>query len=337
MQRVMMFIDGNWLYKCIPGLGRTAGRPWMKIDYEQLPLVLIEELARQARSELHLVRKHIFLSYPTNYDEIDEPEVKTDAFVYSLRERYYDVTELPIDYRGRRLKARDRDPDDDFNPREKGNDVGLASALLYYAAINSYDIALAVIGDLDFKPALQYARLLGKRVAIASIHANCSQEYAATGTHAGIKDFETIWLDDLVPRIEYEDLRMEGGAGWRTQARPLQRAVVSVPAAPAPAPVHEELVGRVKNIVAGMPGEGYAFLTVEGRGDFYFRGRDLEDGVLFDEVAVGDEFTFEILRPPTPGKAGAARNMRRHRPAAVSEAGPPPPPPDELDARPEAM
>jgi hypothetical protein len=325
----MMFIDGNWLYKCIPGLGRAVGKPWLKIDYEQLPLVLIDELTKQARSELHLVRKHIFLSFPTNYDEIDEPDVKTDAFVYSLKERYYDVTELPIDYRGRRLKARDRDPDDDFDPREKGNDVGLASAILYYAAINSYDIALAVIGDLDFKPALQYARLLGKRVAIASIRANCSQEYAVTGTREGIKDFETMWLDELVGRIEYEDAKPEAGPGWRMRSAPPQRGIVKMP--PIPIETSEVLVGRVKNIVAG---EGYAFLTVEGRGDYYFRGRDLEEGVRFHEIAVGDLFLFEVLRPPTAAKAGAGRNLRRQRaeeaPASAPPAEPAPPPPPAL-------
>ena len=312
MQRVMMFIDGNWLYKCIPGLGRTAGKQWLKLDYEQLPEVLMEELSRQARSDLHLVRKHLFLSYPTNYAEIDEPEVKTDAFVYSMKERYYDVTELPIDFKRRRLKPRDRDPEDDFSPKEKGNDVGLASAMLYYAAINSYDIALAVIGDLDFKPALQYGRLLGKRVGIASIRANCSQEYAMTGTHDGVKDFETIWLDDLVARLEYQDPKPDAGPGWRLVHRAPERGLVSMPQIPTPGA--EELLGRVKNIFAD---DGFAFLTVEGRGDFYFRERDLESGEQLGRLRPGDEFVFEVFRLPGGGKAGAGRRLRRHRSAEV--------------------
>ncbi len=306
MQRVMMFVDGNWLYKCTPAYGRSLGKPWMKIDYEALPIVLVEALSRRAQSDLHLVRKHIFLSYPTNYAEVDEPEVKTDTFVYSMKERYYDVTELPIDYKGRRLKARDRDPDDDFSPREKGNDVGLASAMLYYAAINSYDIALAVIGDLDFKPALQYARLLGKRVAIASIRANCAQEYAATGTQDGVKDFETLWLDDMAESIEYRDPKPDAGRGWKLWQRQPEPARLRIP----DLTVQEQLVGRVKNVVTS---EGYAFLSVEGRGDFYFRERDLEPGVQLQDLALGDLFDFEVLRPPTVSKAGAAKNLRSHR------------------------
>lgn len=315
MQRVMMFVDGNWLYKCLPGLGRSVGKPWLKLDYELMPHVLLEELIGLAQSELHLVRKHIFLSYPTNYAPIDEPEVKSDAFTYSLQEKYYDVTELPIDYRGRRLKARDRDPEDDFTPREKGNDVGLASAILYYAAINAYDIALAVIGDLDFKPALHYARLLGKRVAIASIHANCTTEYAVSGTRDGIKDFDTLWLDDIVTRIEYQDLRPEVGSGWRLQTRGAEhpRGLVSMPPI---AGILPERTGRVKNIVRG---EGYAFLTVDGLEDYYFRHQDLEPDVMFATLSVGDEFVFEVLRAPAGGKAGAARNLRRARVEAPPE------------------
>ena len=98
----------------------------------------------------------------------------------------------------------------------------------------------------------------------------------------------------------------DAGRGWKLWQRQPEPARLRIPDLIP----KEELVGRVKNIVAN---EGYAFLSVEGRGDFYFRERDLEPGVQLQNLALGDEFLFEVLRPPSVNKAGAAKNLRPHR------------------------
>ena len=45
-------------------------------------------------------------------------------------------------------------------------------------------------------------RRLGKRVAIASIKGSCSPEFADPRDEARVKDFDIMWLDDLLHRLE---------------------------------------------------------------------------------------------------------------------------------------
>src|SRR5437899_5914086 len=104
---------------------------------------------------------------------------------------------------GRRLRRQDRDPNDSFEPKEKCVDVSLATSMLYFAAIPfAYDIAIAVVGDQDFKPVLQHVRRLGKRVAIASIKGSCADDLADVTDQARIKDFDLVWIDNLLQKLE---------------------------------------------------------------------------------------------------------------------------------------
>ena len=52
-------------------------------------------------------------------------------------------------------------------PVERGIDVMLATDLLYFAANNSYDIAILVSGDSDFGYTLQVVKNMGKHVEVA--------------------------------------------------------------------------------------------------------------------------------------------------------------------------
>jgi hypothetical protein len=107
-----------------------------------------------------------------------------------------------VDYRGRRLKRKDRHPDDDFSPEEKCVDIALASSMLYFAALPlAYDIAIVIGGDRDYVPVLQKVRLLGKRVALASIHGACSYELMEGKNLKGVRDFDVIWLQDILDDI----------------------------------------------------------------------------------------------------------------------------------------
>ena len=52
-------------------------------------------------------------------------------------------------------------------PVERGIDVMLATDLLYFAANNSYDIAILVSGDSDFGYTLQVVKDMGKHIEVA--------------------------------------------------------------------------------------------------------------------------------------------------------------------------
>ncbi len=214
MTKVMVFIDGSWLYSNTPKLEDAEGDSDFRIDFGKLPGVLVDQLEAQSNlSDLDLVRTYFFSSYATNYDQADEDAVEKRLNFFSmLREKYhYEVKVYPVDFRGRPLRKEDRDPDDWFEPEEKCVNISLASNLLYNAGLdNSFDIALCVIGDRDYKPVLLNARQLGKRVAVASIQEGCSPQLSSSSDEANLRDFDMIWLDDLIDDIKlvYEEHKL---------------------------------------------------------------------------------------------------------------------------------
>ncbi|NMB87311.1 MAG: NYN domain-containing protein [Chloroflexi bacterium] len=206
MSKIMIFIDGTWLYSNSARLCDSYGDPDFRIDFGKLPHVLASEVSRHlGPNEVDVIRTYLFGSYAANYDLRDEDSVnRRRDFFDMLREEYhYEVETYPINYMGRRVRKMDRDPRDPFEPKEKCVDISLATAVLYYAAIpNAYDIAVVVVGDRDFIPMLQNVRRLGKRVAIASIKNSCAPEFADPSDESRVKDYDLIWLDDLLHRLE---------------------------------------------------------------------------------------------------------------------------------------
>ena len=207
MIKVMVFIDGTWLYSNLRHLAKESNQPGFYVDYGVLPHAVKYELEeKDGLPPLDLVRTSLFGSYPVNYDIIDEDRAqRRKDFFGLLREDYhYDVEAFPIDYQRHRILHDDRDDDDSFAPKEKCVDIAVASSMLYHASIGSYDIAIAIIGDKDYYPVLQKVRHLGKRVAIASIRQSCARMYAENADEKGLKDFHIIWLNDLVDKIVWK-------------------------------------------------------------------------------------------------------------------------------------
>ncbi len=349
MLKIMIFIDGTWLYSNTYKLSDAYGDPNFHVDFGKLPLVLAEEISRKAGgAAVEVVRTHLFGSSPTNYDPKDEEMVarRWDFFEMLREEYHYDVEIFPIDFKGRRLRKVDRQPDDTFEPREKCVDIALASAMLYYAAIPyAYDIAIAVFGDRDFVPLLQSVRRLGKRVAIASIKGSCSPVFADPRDEMRLKDFDIIWLDDLLPRLElkferhqercespihkgdplvWTTYRPRKGkrffcevcrAEYQRQKREAQRELLGSTEefeeeSPAENGEFYERwqTGMIKRLI---PAKSYGFILSKTGRDYFFHLTDL-DGLEFEELYEGMEVEFEVRKEPSGGRAGAAQNVQPH-------------------------
>jgi uncharacterized LabA/DUF88 family protein len=147
--------------------------------YKKLPLILIKKLKDYLQvSEVDLVR--VILCQHSNQcrSERQGGSGRAKRFYERLRKDCGYETEIyEINFKGCRLHKEDRDPSDSFIPEEKCVGVGLSESMVYYATINAYDVAIAVIGDQDYVPALQFVRKLGKRVMIASVHGSCAHFY----------------------------------------------------------------------------------------------------------------------------------------------------------------
>lgn len=218
--------------------------------------------------------------------------------------------------------------------------------MLYLAAIPyAYDIGIAVIGDRDFTPMLQNVRRLGKRIAIASIKNSCAPEFADPRDEARVKDFDIIWLDELLHKLELKYERHQRNCEspihkgnrlvWTTfrprkgqkffcdecrrefqrQKIEAQREFVSSQAEPAseiqPAESHlfeTQLTGKIKFTV---PTKGYGFIVGADGKNYFFHITDLL-GLDFDNLQEGLQVDFEVKKQPSEGKAGAVQNVRGH-------------------------
>jgi hypothetical protein len=221
--------------------------------------------------------------------------------------------------------------------------------MLYFAAIPfAYDIAIAVVGDQDFKPVLQHVRRLGKRVAIGSVRGHCAREFSDIRDPARVKDFDIIWLNDILAdiKLKYEKQKVEcqspshsGDRGFWTEFRPRKGERVYCPechrkyrqdranvlASSASVLGQSDLVaapelgmtvqGRVVRKPVPKPGQApYGFLRAQDGGEYYFNESNLADGAKLADVKVGDALEFGIERTPADEKAGAARDVRLIRP-----------------------
>jgi len=351
MAKVMIFIDGSWLYRNLPRLRGVYGQQDFRVDFGKLPLVLAEEVGKQigTNAELDIVRVNLFGSFAANYDIRDKDSVKSQRDFYDmLKEEYhYEVETFPINFKGRRLRRAEREVGDTFEPQEKCVDIALATCMMFYAAIPSaFDIAVIVTGDQDFKPALQHTRKLGRRVAIASIKESCSMEFADPRDEARVKDFDTIWLDDILSRLElkYERHLLECASPlhkgdrkvWTTFyprkgqkfycpdcltemsriKQELQQEFVSAQstecvgeAGDGTMRLGQGLSGMVKKKVADR---GYGFIQTFDGQNYFFHLSDLMPDLEFDDVMEGLQVDFEVKKTPSLDKAGAAQNVRRH-------------------------
>jgi cold shock CspA family protein/uncharacterized LabA/DUF88 family protein len=350
MLKVMLFIDGTWLYSNTPKLAEAYGKGDFQVDFGQLPSVLAEEVSKQLGSaEAHVVRTYLFGSYASNYDLRDEDVVqrRLDFFAMLKEEHHYELETFPVNFKGRRLRRIDRDPRDSFEPKEKCVDIALATAMLYYAAIPYvYDIAIAVVGDQDFKPVLQHVRRLGKRVAIASIQGSCTPDFADPRDEFRVKDFDIIWLDHLLPRLElkYERHQLEchspTHAGerrvWTTfyprkgqkffcdacraefasQKQDAQREFVNT-STEANVAYDAQSVGQAGLVLKGivkkkMTERGFGFIHTDTDGcDYFFHFTDVRTGLDFNDLEEGALVEFQVKREPSSDKAGAAHDVRK--------------------------
>lgn len=338
MARVMLFIDGTWLYQNMSRLlDYTEDRNY-QIDFHKLPQAVLEELAEQQPGlQIDYIRGYVFGAYPVKVDPLDEPlSQRQRDFYLRLREEYfYHVETYPVNFKGRRIRRADRDPTDPFHPREAQATISLATSALHQVYSNACDIAIFLIGDRDYKPVIRAIRRLGRRTALVSIRSACTPEFATPQDRTQVSDFDTIWMDEMVPRIQLirqpHMLECQGPdhAGDRMvyttyYPRPGQRffcddcreryeeqreqQMERIDEEREKAiETGEQVFGTVKTIKAD---KGFGFITSEEGQDYFFHYSDLAQGIEFGEDIVGAQVGFLIVREPTADKAGAATAVR---------------------------
>ena len=216
--RVMLFVDGSWLFRTTRQLKSAFQDETYQIDYGKLPNIVRRNLSEQldlGEHDIDVVRTNIFGSIPSDLHEDDTCLFDSQIRFYEImKERHQFETyihNIPYTtyYRGEekihRYKREDRVKENDsWFPKEKCVDVDLSTTMLFFAAIpHAYDIAVLIAGDLDYKPALKRVRDLGKRVTIAGVRGSTAREYMDPLDKEKIRDFEPILLNDYLDDLKY--------------------------------------------------------------------------------------------------------------------------------------
>jgi len=212
--RCMTFIDGSWLYHNQDMLVKAYAAPY-KIDFSKINAVALKRLRQHMVNTLDtdppaldLVRTYYYASVPWNVHPDDALKLEDQRKFYMLLSESlgFELILHEIDFRGHYMAMQDRitrEGDPNFLPKERTIDMALGINMLYLAAIDAYDIAIAVLGDADYQPALDRVRQLGKRVMIFTIGGSAAYEYLYPKATARFSDFPVVRFQDHL-----EDLRL---------------------------------------------------------------------------------------------------------------------------------
>ncbi len=185
--KVMLFIDGTWLYYSIfERLDRGCpivdkfGYFWQnryQVDWAALPQLICQKLQpRRQHGPFELVRVFVFTSY------------KAGTLKTSDRYKMFEEMQRQPNYELHMLET--------VGKNEKCVDISLAVEMIHYATIpNSFDVAVVLTGDKDFMPAMKRTRQKGRQVALASMRSACNRDIA---TNRRVNDYPTIWLEDYL-------------------------------------------------------------------------------------------------------------------------------------------
>jgi len=212
--RCTTFIDGSWLYHNQEMLVRAFGGPY-KIDFSKINLVALKFLRQHYANMfgmegpmLDLVRTYYYASVPANVHPNDQLKLEDQRKFYTMLSDSlgFELIIHEIDFRGHFMAMQDRielENEPNFLPKERTVDMALGINMLYLAAINAYDIAIAVLGDADYQPALDRVRQLGKRILIFTIGGSAAYDYLYPKPTSRFSDFPVIRFQDYL-----EDLRL---------------------------------------------------------------------------------------------------------------------------------
>ncbi len=109
MAKIMIFIDGTWLYANTPKLSDAYGQSDYHVDFGKLPDVLADHVREQlGTAEVDVVRTYLFGSYAINYNLLDDSVVqrRRDFFDMLKEEYHYEVETYPINFKGRSQSIR---------------------------------------------------------------------------------------------------------------------------------------------------------------------------------------------------------------------------------------
>ncbi|CAM9093793.1 unnamed protein product [Phaeothamnion confervicola] len=196
--RVMIFVDGTWLYYSFFGRGKRCPIPEMygprwsqkyRPQWDVLPALIASCVREQMKTYMQADRfVEVSRTVVFSSARADTPADSERMQMFKAMQQHNFEVHMATTK----------------GVQEKCIDIALAVEMLHYATIpEAYDIAVLVTGDKDFMPAMSRTRQKGKRVCLASMRNSCNLSLMDPAAH--IRDLDIIWLDDHLGEIlKYE-------------------------------------------------------------------------------------------------------------------------------------
>jgi len=210
--KVMVFIDGTWLYYSIyerefdrDVIAQKLGKYWkteLTPDWSRLPTIACQALLQDPKSKWSAIM-------PVGVDDSNNIDAMTASKMASARpievarvsvysSMHRDTPKDSFRYKmfAEMIKAGfDVNMMETVGKGEKCVDIQLAVDMLYYATVpDAYDVALLLTGDRDFLPAVIRCRQKGRRIGLVSMRTG-SLAFEVT---PNLKDYDTIWMEDYL-------------------------------------------------------------------------------------------------------------------------------------------
>jgi uncharacterized LabA/DUF88 family protein len=169
--RVVIFIDGSNLYHSL------------KNNFKRVDLNFAE-FTKKLVGQRRLIRTYYYNVLQESAQQRTEGVREQQDFLETLRKTPYLELRLGTTKLSQGI------------PVERGIDVMLATDLLYFAANNSYDIAILVSGDSDFGYTLGVVKNMGKHVEVAYFENAASRDLLASADNLHELDrkfFTGLW------------------------------------------------------------------------------------------------------------------------------------------------
>lgn len=167
--RVMVFMDGSYLYHGIKNYGVETGQPNFHIDFQKF----VAQIAKGRP----LVRATYYCSMrvPPDPDQV--------KFLAYIRKCGIQVVEKPLKEKFDPMTQR-------LKQYEKGVDVALATDLIGMAWEDAYDIGVLVSGDADYTEVVKKLMGKGRGIELVSWKRSCSKELSQAALN-------TTFIDDF--------------------------------------------------------------------------------------------------------------------------------------------
>jgi uncharacterized LabA/DUF88 family protein len=191
--KLMIYIDGSWLFHNLSYLRNAFGDPEYVIDYKKFPGIIAQYIENIVKIPVDVARTHFFGAIPLNKPGFD-PVPQQNFFDFLEKECHYSMEIYDIDFKGNAERY----------TQEKCVDIALATSMMMNALIpGSFDIAALVAGDLDYLPLLKRVRLLGKRTQLIAMKAidNYSPSSEKLVNNYSLFDFPVFYLDDHIEEL----------------------------------------------------------------------------------------------------------------------------------------